>query len=169
MIGSLVILRIPMDRVGRSELLVLIAIILVGGGFLFWYSSFSGFCACPLIVNHGSNEAVLMESATFLSNTNVTLDIRNVGGLAVSFQTYSVKDTSGDLWQLSNWSPPGQPLAPNNLLAVNIAIGSSTGGCGNGCHYTGIAGAFTGFQSGKSYTITLTTSRNNSFPFTVTT
>jgi hypothetical protein len=156
-----------MERIAQSELLVLIAIIITAGGLLFWYSSFSGLCGCPLVVNRGQNELVFMESANFLSDTNVTLDIRNVGGLAVSFQTYDVRDTSADQWQLSNWSPPGQPLAVNNLLAINIAIGSNVGGCGNQCQYTGSAGAFTVFQSSESYTITLTTSRNNSFVFTV--
>ncbi len=109
-----------------------------------------------------------MESANFQSDTNVTLDIRNVGGTPVSFQIYQVKDSSGDIWQLNNWNPPGQPLAVNNLIVVNITIGSGPGGCGNGCQYTGTAAAFTTFQSNKSYTITLTTSRNNSFAFTVT-
>jgi len=164
--GTKSFLEAQMNRI--AQLLVLIAIITVTGGLLFWYSLSSGFCACPLVVSHGQNEAVLIESANFQSDTNVTLDIRNVGGYPVSFQIYQVKDSSGDIWQLNNWNPLGQPLTVNNLIVVNIAIGSGAGGCGNGCQYTGTPAAFTTFQSSKSYTITLTTSRNNSFVFTVT-
>src|SRR5207249_6344116 len=76
--GTKSFLEAQMNRI--AQLLVLIAIITVTGGLLFWYSLSWGFCACPLVVSHGQNEAVLMESANFQSDTNVTLDIRNVGG-----------------------------------------------------------------------------------------
>jgi hypothetical protein len=156
------------SRITKSEDLVLIAIAVTTAALLVWYSSFAGACACPLIVNPGGEESVIMESARFLSDTNVTLGIRNTGMASLSFQTYYVKDALGDTWQLRNWTPLGQPLAVNNLLIVNIAIGSGVGGCGNGCQYIGTTGAFRVFQSGNSYTVVMITSRNNQFVFTVT-
>src|SRR5438552_8803133 len=111
-----------MNRI--AQLLVLIAIITVTGGLLFSYSLSWGFCACPLVVSHGQNEAVLMESANFQSDTKVTLNIRNVGEYRVIFKIYQVKDSSGDIWQLNNWNTLGQPLKVSNLIVVTIAMGS---------------------------------------------
>jgi hypothetical protein len=157
------------SRIRKSEDLILIAIAVATRSLLAWYSSFAGACACSLIeTTMAGKESVNMESAKFLSDTNVTLGIRNTGLASVIFQIYYVQDASGDAWQRRNWTPPGQPLPVNNLLIVNIAIGSGVGGCGHGCQYTSTTGAFTAFQSGNSYTVTMTTSRNNQFVFTVT-
>jgi len=108
-----------------------------------------------------------MESSKFVSATNVTLNLRGIGSASMTLQTYIVKDSSGDQWRLSNWNPPGQPIAPNGLLIVNIAIGSGAGGCGNGCQYAGTPGAFTTFQSRQTYTVIVLTARNTQFTFTV--
>ncbi|TMI40473.1 hypothetical protein E6H23_07585 [Candidatus Bathyarchaeota archaeon] len=143
------------------------AIFLFAATGIFWYYMSLPLCACPLINNGGGKEAFIMESASFVSGTNVTLYLRDTGSAPVNFQTYFVKDSMGDQWRLDNWNPPGQPIAPNDLLIVNIAIGSGAGGCGNGCQYTGTPGAFTTFQFRQTYTVIVLTARNTQFTFTV--
>ena len=150
-----------MNRNIDKEFLVLVTFLFAATGFLFyWYSSaFLTGCLCGLVVTPGGSpkEALLIESYAFASDTNATLHLINSGTVLAMFQIYFVKDSMGDLWRLNNWSPPGQPVAPNNRLVVNIAIGSSAGGCWNGCQYTGTPGAFTSFKSGQDYTVTVVT------------
>jgi len=137
------------------------AIFLFAATGIFWYS-----LSAPMIPNPAGKEAFAMEFSSFVSDTNVTLNLRSTGSASVTLQTYIVKNSSGDQWRLSNWNPPGQPVAPGNLLIVNIAIGSGAGGCGNGCQYTGTPGAFTAFQNRQTYTVIVVTARNTQFTFT---
>jgi hypothetical protein len=90
---------------------------------------------------------------------NVTIYIRNTGSAAVSFTTYYVKDTSGNTYTQTAWTW-GPTIQPNSVGLANIAINSACG-CGNpsGSAYT--------FSPGSSYTVTVVTSRNNQFVFTV--
>jgi hypothetical protein len=112
-------------------------------------------------------EALNLDNFAFASSgTNVTLYLRNSGTAAITLQSYYVKDNSGNSWQLSTFT--AGPINPNAVLAVNIAIGSSAGGCGSACQYTGTPSAFNTFVAGNSYTVQVVTSRNTPFPFTVT-
>ena len=112
-------------------------------------------------------ETLTMDTYAFTNTTYLTLTIRNAGSAAVSFQTYYVKDNSGNTWQLLTWSPAGQPVNPNTAIQLNIAIGSTcTAAYGTNCQFTG-SGSFTQFQGGNSYTVQLVTARNTPFPFTV--
>ncbi len=114
-------------------------------------------------------EALTMDSyAWATSSTNVTLYVRDAGTVAVTLQSYYVKDNNGNSWQLQNWTPANMPINPNAGVAVNLAIGSSAGGCGSACQYTGTTGAFNTFVGGNSYTVLLVTTRNTQFTFTVT-
>ena len=112
----------------------------------------------------GSNpvvETLTMPSYKFNSNTNVTLSIGNTGTGSVTLQSYSVMDTSGNTWTLTNWGGP--TISAGTTVQANILISTS---CSN-CIYTGIVGLFTGFTPGHSYIVTVTTARNNQFPFTL--
>jgi hypothetical protein len=157
-----------LDRHFDKEFFVFAIFLFAATGFLFyWFSAFGGGCLCPLIVTSQQREALNIEDSKFLSDTNVTLAIRNTGTVISVFQAYYVKDNMGDKWQRNNWTPPGQSLAPNNLLWLNFTIGAGTGGCGNACQYTGTPGAFATFQSGQTYTVIVVTTRNNAFTFNV--
>jgi len=142
------------------------AIFLFAATGILWYSLSLSLAPSIGMPNPAGKEAFAMEFSSFVSDTNVTLNLRSTGSASVTLQTYIVKDSSGDQWRLSNWNPPGQPVAPGNLLIVNIAIGSGAGGCGNGCQYTGTPGAFTAFQNRQTYTVIVVTARNTQFTFT---
>ena len=106
-------------------------------------------------------ELLKMSAYKFNSSTNVTLSLGNSGTSSVTLQSYSVMDTSGNTWTLSNWAGP--TISQGTTVPANMLIGTS---CGN-CIYTGIVGLFTGFTPGHSYIVTVTTARNNQFSFTV--
>jgi len=80
----------------------------------------------------------------------VTLNIKNTGEVFISLDQYSVKDSIGNQYTKMNWTTP--LVQPNQIAAFNIVIDGS---------------AFT-FQSKNTYTIALTTTRNNIFTFTIT-
>jgi hypothetical protein len=106
-----------------------------------------------------SREALNLENAAFNSSTSVILYIRNTGTATVQLVSYYVKDASGNQYALVSYAGP--TIAPNQLAAVTIRIGSS---CPS-CQLTGTP--FT-FAAGYSYTIVFVTARNNQFSFTVT-
>jgi len=68
----------------------------------------------------------------------------------MTLTSYVVKDSLGNQYAKMNWTTPC--INPNQLGAINIIIDGS---------------AFT-FQSKNTYTIALTTTRNNIFTFTLT-
>ena len=107
-------------------------------------------------------ESLSLDSYAFNSGTNVTLDIRNFGTVNTTLVSYYVVDSSGNQWSIVSWSGPN--IFPNQVDPTNILIGTS---CPN-CTYTGNAGAFTQFNSGYAYSVTIVTSRNNQFRFTIT-
>jgi uncharacterized membrane protein len=105
-----------------------------------------------------TREALSLQSFVFSSGTNVTLFIKNIGNVSVSLVSYYVKDSSGNQYALTTWAGP--TTSPNNTALVMILIGSSCPSC------TLTGSPFT-FNPGFSYTITIVTSRNNQFFFTV--
>ena len=80
----------------------------------------------------------------------MTLTVRSVGLASVGLVSYSVKDAAGNQYTKTNWAGP--TISTNTVAVINIVIDGS---------------AFT-FQSRYSYTITVTSARNNIFTFTVT-
>ena len=90
-----------------------------------------------------------MESFQVNSPTNLTLNIRNTGSMAISLVAYAVKDMGASQYSKTNWTGPY--LQPNQVMAVNFVVDGS---------------AFT-FHSGYSYYVTVTTTRNNLFTFTI--
>ena len=95
-------------------------------------------------------EALDVESFSFDSPTNVTLNIRGSGTAAVSLTAYYVKDSLGNVYSSSSWTGP--TVGPNALVSVHVFV--------NGKAFT--------FQHGTPYTVTVITSRNYQFTFTVT-
>jgi len=157
------------DKKGINTILAsLLMVVIVVVASVMVYAWSTGLLGTLLVQPNVGKEALGMDSYSFPSTTNVTIYVRNSGTIGVSFSTYYVKDNSGNSWQLSSWTPAGQPVTPNAVLAVNLAIGSSAGGCGSSCQYTGTASAFNIFSGGSSYTVVLVTTRNNQFSFSVT-
>ena len=91
-----------------------------------------------------------MESgtSTLNSQTNLTLGIWNTGSVSISLVAYHVTDQSGNSYQNPNWSGP--TLQPNVVATISFVI--------DGQSFT--------FQHGKSYTVVVTSARNNQFYFT---
>ena len=109
------------------------------------------------IVSTG-REALSLENSSFNSNTNATLYIRNTGTATITMATYYVKDASGNTYENLAWSGP--VISANQVGATVILIGSSCSNC------TLVGSPYT-FMAGYSYTITIVTSRNNQFTFTI--
>jgi hypothetical protein len=91
-----------------------------------------------------------MTSYQFNTPTNVTLSIMNPGNAVVSLIAYYVKDSSSAQYANSNW--PGPRISPAGATSINILIDGT---------------AFT-FQRGYSYTVSVVTSRNYQYSFTIT-
>jgi archaellum component FlaG (FlaF/FlaG flagellin family) len=143
----------------RNVFIVVIACGLILGGALYWEtagpSPTCGPCwaanppGCPIIPCTG-HEALSIYASQTNSPSNVTLSITNVGSVSITLDSYNVKDALGNQYTKTNWSGPSLP--PNSSGVINIIIDGN---------------AFT-FQSKNSYTITLTSTRNNLFTVTIT-
>jgi len=143
-----------------TVLVVVIVCGLVLGGVLYWEttgrpSPLCGGCyrynVPGCIVNPcPAQEALSVEASQVNSPTNLTLNVRNLGSASVTLVSYNAKDSLGNLYTRANW--PGPTLGINSLLAINIVIDGN---------------AFT-FQSKSSYTVTVTSARNNLSSFTIT-
>ena len=95
------------------------------------------------------SEALNMETYRVNTPTNLTMNIRDTGSAAISLVAYYVANSNQRQYSTIAWSGP--TVVPNALIPINIIIDGT---------------AFT-FQSGNSYTIVITTSRNNQFTFTI--
>jgi hypothetical protein len=91
-----------------------------------------------------------VETSQVNSPTNVTLNIRNIGEVPLSLKTYNVKDGNGNQYTKMNWTSPF--VNPNQLATITIVTDGT---------------AFT-FRSGNIYTITMTSTRNNQFTYSLT-
>ncbi|TMI09823.1 hypothetical protein E6H34_00590 [Candidatus Bathyarchaeota archaeon] len=141
---------------------IFLVVLVVGGvlgGLLMWEtvgpSPLCGGCyrynapGC-LVTPCPGRESLSIETSQVNSSTNLTLSVRNVGSVVIWLNSYVVKDSAGNRYAKMNWTTP--IVNPNQLAAINIIIDGN---------------AFT-FQSKNGYTVTLTTSRNNQFQFTIT-
>ena len=101
--------------------------------------------SCPPVLH----ETVVMQSYILDSPTNATLTLKNTGSVAVYLAAYKVTGPNGLYFANTNWTGPA--IGPNYIGAANILIDGK---------------AFA-FQSSTSYTISITTSRNTQFQFTI--
>lgn len=136
--------------------LLMVVIVVVASTMVFSYST--GLIGGLLVKPQTSTESLVLENFYFASATNVTLYMRNTGGSAATLGTYYVKDASNNQYRRTAWLGP--VANPNGLLTAFVTIGST---CASSCTLTGTA--FT-FVPGL-YSITVVTSRNNQFTFTV--
>ena len=154
--------KILRDKKAISTILAaLLMVVIVVVASVMVYAWSTGLLGTLLVTPTAGKEALNMESATFNSNNmNVTIYIRNTGSVAVSFTTYYVKDAAGSTYTQTAWTS-GPTIQPNNVGLANIGVNTACGcGAPSGSVYT--------FQSGNSYTVTVVTTRNSQFVFTVT-
>ena len=107
-------------------------------------------------------ESLKLNGYQFINGTSLSLVLLNAGNTSVTVQSYTVQDSSGNTWTLSNLAGP--TIIPNDVATMSILIGANC----PGCVYGGIPGLFFQFNVGQSYTVILTTTRSNQFSFTVT-
>jgi hypothetical protein len=103
-------------------------------------------------------ESLNLELSYFSSNTNVSLYIRNTGSATSTLVWYSVTDSSGNKYVLSNWNGP--VINPNQLGIALVRIGAT-------CPKCVLYGSPFLFTTGNIYTITVITRYGNPFTFTV--
>ncbi len=147
--------------------LLMVVIVVVASVMVYAWST--GLLGTLLVHPTTGQENLALEACSpcsFPSNTNVTMNIRELGTVNVTLTSYFVKDSSGNQYSRISWNTANPyVIAPNQVKAVIVSIGTGSGQCGSSCSLTG--NAFT-FTSGYSYTITMVTSRNTQFSFSVT-
>jgi flagellin-like protein len=153
--------KIRSDRKGINTILAaLLMVVIVVVASVMVYAWSTGLLGSLLVQPNVGKETLQPDApAAFSSGTNVTIYIRNSGTIPVTLQSYYVKDSTGDAYQLTSWSGPS--INPNAVNPTAFTIGSSC----SSCVLTGTA--FT-FQPGYQYTVLVITSRNNQFTFTAT-
>jgi len=139
--------------------LLMVVIVVAASVMVFVYATglFGALTRAPTF----QKQALGLEFSSFgpnNANSNVTLFLRNTGSVPITLVSYYVKDANGNQYAQNPWT--NQPsIAPTTLNQVQILISSICS-----CPYTGTQ--FT-FQTGQSYTITLTSSQGTQFPFSV--
>jgi flagellin-like protein len=153
------------DRKGINTILAaLLMVVIVVVAAVMVYAWSTGLLSSLLVQNPVPKESINLDSSAFGNGTALTMYIRNSGSAAVSFQTYYVKDSSGNTYTQSSPTWTGNPsaIAPNTAAAATIYL---TPNCTPACTLSGTAFTFT---AGYSYTVTVVTTRNNQFSYTVT-
>jgi FlaG/FlaF family flagellin (archaellin) len=150
--------------------LLMVVIVVVASVMVYAWST--GLLGTLLVHPTTGQENLSLEACSpcsFTSNSNVTMSIRELGTVNVTLTSYFVKDSSGNQYSRISWNTagPNQPpvIAPNQVKGIIVLIGTGAGPCGSSCSLTG--NAFT-FTAGYSYTVTMVTSRNTQFSFSVT-
>ncbi|TMI08034.1 hypothetical protein E6H34_06500 [Candidatus Bathyarchaeota archaeon] len=135
--------------------LLMVVIVVVASVMVYAWST--GLLGTLLVQPNVGKEALNLNTASFPTNYNVTLIAQNSGTVATTFTTYYVKNATGTTWTQTAWSwaPTIQPNSPGTIqIGLNVAGGSYS----TSTFY---------FVPGNSYTVTLVTSRNNQFTFSV--
>jgi hypothetical protein len=108
------------------------------------------------------NEDLVLNGHTFNNSTMLTLSLQNMGNGTTTVVSYVIRDASGDAWSMTNLNSPTIHVGQTGTVTVYIGSSCPT------CIYTGITGLFFTFQKGQTYIVTITTTRNNQFTYTVT-
>ncbi|OLD01591.1 MAG: hypothetical protein AUJ07_10890 [Crenarchaeota archaeon 13_1_40CM_3_53_5] len=139
--------------------LLMVVIVVVASVMVYAWST--GLLGSLLVTPNVGKEALNQENYAFNTNgTSATLYIRNTGSASVSFASYYVKDSAGNQYSRTTWTSAPPAASPNSLATAYINIGASCGSCTNqGSPYT--------YTAGNSYTVTIITTRNNQFVFTI--
>jgi hypothetical protein len=112
-----------------------------------------------IILQVGRPVSLNLEMYTFNNSTSSALYLRNAGNETITLVTYYVSNNANGQYSRISWTGPS--IARNALATTIIDIGTSCGTC------TLQGNAFT-FVSGASYIVTLVTSGNSRFSFTIT-
>jgi hypothetical protein len=139
--------------------LLLVVIVVVMSVIIFTWSTgvFGSILPAP---TNGKEVLVLENQAYNTANNNVTLYLRNTGTITTTLVSYYIQDLNGnECAKTSGWSQG--PYTPTQLAIVPLGIPSLPS---TYCTWTGTP--FT-FQSGNTYTVTVVTSHNNQFSFTI--
>ena len=137
----------------------MVVIVVVASVMVYAWST--GLLGGLLVSPQVGKEALNAETYSFTSNNVSIINIRNTGTASAALVTYYVKNNNGATYSYTNW--PGPTVAPNNVTAATISIGNACG-VPTPCSLSGTGFVFT---AGNSYTVTVVTSRNNQFVFTV--
>jgi len=157
--------RIRRDKKGINTILAaLLMVVIVVVAAVMVYAWSTGLLSSLLVQNPVPKETLNYDSFAYGPTSNITIYIRNSGSAAVTLQTYYVKDNSGNQYTSPSTFTVG-PIAPNAVNATLIKIYTQCSTCtySNGAPGTGFQ-----FVSGNSYTITVVTTRNNQFTWTLT-
>lgn len=138
--------------------LLMVVIVVVASVMVYAWST--GLLGSLLVTPTVGKEALNSENYAFTNSTAATLYIRNTGSATVSFASYYVKDSAGNQYSRTTWANAPAGAAPNILTTAYINIGASCVPC------TNQGSAFT-YTAGNSYTVTIITTRNNQFTFTI--
>jgi len=157
--------KIRRDKKGINTILAsLLMVVIVVVAAVMVYAWSTGLLSSLLVQNPVPKETLNYDSFNYGPNSNITIFIRNSGSAGVTLQTYYVKDNSGNQYTSpSTWT--AGPIAPNAVNATVVKIYTQCTTCtySNGAPSTGFQ-----FISGNSYTITVVTTRNNQFTWSLT-
>ena len=155
--------KITRDKKGIDTILAaLLMVVIVDVAAVMVYAWSTGLLSALLVQNPVPKELMNVEAFSYVSGTNLTLNVRNTGSVAIAFSSYYVKNATGAQYARLNWPNDAAgkypaSIAPNGLGTINIAVGSLY------CPSPSCTGATFTFTSGLSYSVTLVTTRNNQF------
>ncbi|HET7405433.1 MAG TPA: hypothetical protein VFJ63_04885 [Candidatus Bathyarchaeia archaeon] len=140
--------------------MLMVVIVVVMSVMVFTYST--GLLGALLIAPKTATEALNVDYTSFSSGTTMSMFVRNTGSTPITLTTYYVKDSLGNEYTRANWVSP--TFSPTTLA-------NSTGGLSilinNACSTCALTGSSFLFQSGNAYTVTLITTRNGQFTFSI--
>jgi hypothetical protein len=169
------IVRSLRDKKGINTILAaLLMVVIVVVASVMVYAWSTGLLSSLLVQNPVPKETLNYDSFAYGAGSpsyNVSIYIRNSGSVAVTLQTYYVKDNNGNQYTSgSGWN--STTLAPNAVKTIVICIVNS-GAVGGNCpsYFTGNVQPTSsqgstqgfGFVGGNSYSVTVVTTRNNQF------
>jgi hypothetical protein len=138
------------EKVPTIVLLSVLSIFVILFGLILYESPTGpGLCGSFGATPCPGREDLNIITAAVNSPTNMTVQITNTESVAISLTSYNVRNPYGQSYAKNNWSGPIAP--PSGVVTTNLLIDGN---------------AFT-FHSDTYYTITLITSRNNQFTFTI--
>ncbi len=110
-----------------------------------------------------TNQSLTLQNYSFTSNTNATLYLKNNETFSINPSSYAVADAAGDQY-IFNYSSLASNCcagAPGGVVSPLLLL------IGGGCPNCSLKGAPFVFSSGKSYTVTLTTSPGYEFIYAI--
>jgi FlaG/FlaF family flagellin (archaellin) len=172
--------RILRNKKGINTILAaLLMVVIVVVASVMVYAWSTGLLSSLLVQNPVPKESLNYDNFAYGAGSpayNVSIYVRNSGSVAVTLQTYYVKDANGNQYTSgSGWNSTS--IAPNAVKTIVICI-VNQGAVGGNCpsYYTGNVQPTSsqgssqgfGFVGGNSYSVTVVTTRNNQFAWSFT-